>query len=120
MKILFLLFLAVNLSACATIGKWHRSLYFPDKEELENLLPPPEVMERARKNFQTNHCNYEGAFEWGSNEARNRQPMNGNYLSSHCPLESRQAVMRGYREGYFSVTNYSKTPSVIVISPQRE
>jgi hypothetical protein len=86
-------------------------------QPLKIPLPTPEQAARARANYQANNCNYDTAFEQGVRDADAGGQMNGQYYSSYCP-NAKQAVMRGYREGYLSVTNRpGKTSSVIIVNP---
>lgn len=55
------------------------------------------------RDFQERTCNYDGAFEYGANQARNRQPMNGRTLTSQCPEDTQDHPMKGYRDGYISI-----------------
>lgn len=105
MKMLPFLFFISSLTACAGIP-------LP--------LPSPEQAAKARANFHANTCNYDGAFEWGRNEAQNNTQMNGQGLAAYCPPETRRDVLRGYRAGYLSLANHSDANStVIIVSPPR-
>lgn len=62
--------------------------------------PSPGLMAAAEQHIRDHSCNYDGAYEWGNNEARKGAAMNGSALASHCPPKARAAVMKGYRDGY--------------------
>ena len=44
-------------------------------------------------------CNYDGAYAWGMNEARDGTAMNPAFLDT-CPPETQAVAKQGYREGY--------------------
>jgi hypothetical protein len=54
--------------------------------------------------FENRTCNYDGAFEKGANDAKNGEEMQGSALTYQCPTQTKDAVAKGYREGYASGT----------------
>jgi len=104
MKIINLVFLMLTsalLSSCVT------PLTIP--------LPSPAQREQARKNFEANNCNYEGAYQYGVKDANENRAMNSQWLASYCPMASRTEVMKGYRVGYESISR-PPSSSVIIIN----
>ena len=66
------------------------------------LLLPLCLMACAemQKDYQTRTCHYDGAYQTGVNDAQNGKNMNVDPLVYNCPEESKEAVRKGYREGY--------------------
>ncbi|RZA05557.1 MAG: hypothetical protein EOP11_12545 [Proteobacteria bacterium] len=88
-------------------------------------MPSKELMAAAKKDIRENSCNYDGAYEWGANDARKDAPMDGKGLASYCAASDRAAVMKGYREGYSSVAGARRgaRDRVVVVQkdyPQRD
>lgn len=78
---------------------------------------------QARANFVNNTCNYDGAYEYGVNSAKNGETMAGQRLAAYCPPQVRSQVMQGYRAGYMSISNRPSWPGTIILSrnsPQEE
>jgi len=51
------------------------------------------------KDFVDNSCNYNGGFEYGTNEANEGSPMNSRRFNI-CPEGAREEARRGYADGY--------------------
>jgi len=62
-----------------------------------------------KRDFQENNCNYEGAYQLGTNDANNAKDMNTRQFSI-CSPASKKEAQKGYREGYVTVGDQN-TPS---------
>ena len=45
------------------------------------------------------HCNYDGAYKLGMNDAREGKEMSS-AIAMHCPAQGKAAAQQGYREGF--------------------
>lgn len=61
--------------------------------------------------LRARHCNRDGAFEAGVNDALAWQPMDGTRLVAPCLSAERDAAMAGYREGYLSALASRPAPA---------
>jgi len=57
-------------------------------------------MDAAREDIRDNYCDYDGAFEAGTNAARANEAMNGKNHAAFCDKPARGTVIRAYRAGY--------------------
>jgi len=63
------------------------------------------------------HCNYDGAYKLGMNEAREGKEMSS-AIAMHCPAEGKAEAQRGYREGYtIGATNDTAASTVAADGP---
>ena len=66
--------------------------------------------------WRRDNCNYEGAYRAGMNDARNQAAMDSGF-SSACGDMDRDAVNKGYREGYTAGTPASQKNVTVVVLP---
>jgi hypothetical protein len=64
------------------------------------------------KEHQKKTCNYESAYAIGINDAQEGRPMKSN-IAEGCDEQDKEAVSRGYREGYTSVLKQKKLKQTI-------
>lgn len=64
------------------------------------------------KEARKKSCNYESAYAIGVNDAQEGRPMKSD-ISEVCDEPDKEAVSRGYREGYSSVLKQKKQKQII-------
>lgn len=53
-----------------------------------------------KENYRERVCNYDGAYEEGTNDAQNGEEMRGSYVANQCHDKVKADVRKGYRDGY--------------------
>ncbi len=56
------------------------------------------------------HCNYDGAYKLGMNDAREGKQMSS-AIAMHCPAAGKTAAQRGYREGFTNGASPAGAPA---------
>lgn len=64
---------------------------------------------QSAKKFEAQNCHYDGAYEKGANDAKEKKGLKGEALVAECPEGKRVEVRKGYREGYDAYSKENKS-----------
>jgi hypothetical protein len=64
---------------------------------------------QSAEKFQAQNCHYDGAFEKGANDAKEKKSLQGEKLVADCPENKRVEVRKGYREGFDTYSKENKS-----------